>query len=98
MWFENKGTYIIAHKDENDARVHCEELLEAMANSINITFDEILNEGFPIALGNTFFVFDFTAYADGYKFQYVISANETAELNENGFCIITPYPFVDLEN
>ena len=98
MWFlanANDGS-IMGFRDYGET-VNYSNTLEALANSIDIDFCDILNEGFAIACGNDFAEYQFTALVAGYKYQYRLSHYELTDLLDVRECVFHPFPYVDIE-
>ena len=72
-------------------------MIEALAGSIDVTFGDLLNEGFPVYLGNSYAQYEFTAYLDGMLWTFYFGPNELDELNRDGSVLLTPLGWNDIE-
>lgn len=112
MYFDQNGAAIVVNRDGeydyDDAgnefvRITeqpietCAEVLEALAYSIDIDFIELLNEGWPVYLGNSYARYEFVALADGFVYTYHFGPNELDELNEKGLVTLEPHMCNELE-
>ena len=70
-------------------------VLEALSNSIDVTFGELLNEGYPV---NLYARYEFTMYLDGYVWTFWFGNRELAELNREGSVLLTPQNYNELED
>ena len=89
MWFEYVNNSIVAHLDEGET-VDEAQTLEALAYSIDITFGDILNEGYPVNFGNAYAVYEFSAYVGGLEYAYSIGRLDIDELNNSGVVTLDP--------
>lgn len=86
MYFETTSHYpmlLIALEDgetlENEGQI-----IEAMANSVDITFGELLNEGYPVNLGNMCAQYEFSLFVDGEEYLFGMSNYDFDNLMETG--------------
>lgn len=109
LWAWNDGEDIVVSKDSRyewvgdeevevfeEGMASIEEMIVAIAYG-DTDFLELLNEGAPVALGNSYAVYEFVALQDGAVFTYRLGQNELDALNENGRVKLEPLSWNELE-
>lgn len=91
MIFDYQGDAITITLENDENVPTLEEILEAMAYSIDITFGELLNEGFPVCLGNSYAEYRFTAYVQGIEYEYGLGPMERESLENMRSVLVTTY-------
>lgn len=91
MIFDYRGDSITITLETDEGVPTLEEILEAMACSIDITFGELLNEGFPVCLGNSYTEYRFTAYLQGIEYEYGLGPMERDSLENMRAVLVTTY-------
>lgn len=87
LTFVLDNTDLIILKDADDkTRYTCEQILEAMSNSIDIDFIDIQNEGAPIYLGNDYAEYQVNILSplNGKTYTYGIGPIEAEALHNIG--------------
>jgi len=89
----NEYAEVIEPEIESEIKV-----IEALSNSTDVTFGELLNEGWPINLGNDYARYEFTMYLDGHIWTFGLGNRELTELNKEGSVLLTPQNCNELED
>lgn len=97
MYFDyTSSNAILANvDDETRDEITAGYILECLANSIDITFNELRNEGYPVYYGNDYAVYEFTAFIHGSEYLYSLNDKAIDELREYGSTILFPRECLD---
>ena len=72
-----------------------QEVVVTIANG-DVTFGELLNEGWPVHLGNSYAQYEFTAYINGDLREFAYGPIEHDELVLKGIVTLHPEPTYEL--
>lgn len=101
MYAENKFPNIIVYIDDDETINTFDEFLAGVFNSAPDSI-EFVNEGFEIALGNAYAVYEFTAFnqTDGipYVFTYVLRHEDWGKLLKDKQLELEPYIWNELKD
>ena len=79
----NKYNDIVVHLEEGEKFDTLEDALCAVFHTVDDSID-VLNEGFPICLGNSYARYEFTAFVDGLVFTFSFGPSDYRELCNEG--------------
>lgn len=97
MWCGEKNNGIVLYLEDGEHIENESKVIEMLAYSIDVTFGELLNEGFPVCLGNAYAEYEFTMYLDGYIWTFGFGNIELDKLNDKREVTLVPYQWNELE-